>query len=233
MAEICYYKIKVKGTKDACRAFVYTMPTIFYKKKLMHSEGTDNEFCLTFLGDYKNYIDWHTTPLNNPQKLTDEEIKNIIDFDYWQLPMRERATLLDCEVFCSSGCFWVGCDDIDGEVEYIHYDKNGQKIHDECPDELKITGVADFEEAYDSAENFSHYVQHTCLVKTAVGEYWCVGKSEVGHFVFTDIKEETGIVQALSNSQLNPATHELAGDYGPSDNPIFKKFVERIEKGVV
>ena len=43
MANICLYKIKVRGTRDACYALINMMPLYSWEKEILSEEGTDED----------------------------------------------------------------------------------------------------------------------------------------------------------------------------------------------
>ena len=57
MANICLYKIKVKGTKTACYALVNMMPLYSWEKEYLSEEGTDEDYTLVFSGACKWSVD--------------------------------------------------------------------------------------------------------------------------------------------------------------------------------
>ena len=60
MANICLYKIKVKGSKKACYKLVDMMPLYSGEKEYISEEGTDEDFTLVFTGDCKWSVDCYT-----------------------------------------------------------------------------------------------------------------------------------------------------------------------------
>ncbi len=183
MANICLYKIKVKGTKQACYALVNMMPLYSYEKIYLSEEGTDADFTLVFSGDCKWSVDSYTMPLENPVPFTEEELNRVEDGSYWGMPLQQKSILLNCEIFCNSK-------DIDASsyAQYEHYDK-GRVIHDECPKELHIKRGRDYDHGYDisltiSEEDTPKASNPTCKVKFESGSYWYSGDYEVGDLVY-------------------------------------------------
>ena len=61
MANICLYKIRVKGTKAACYALVNMMPLYSWEKEYMDEEGPDDGYSLLFSGACKWGVDCYTS----------------------------------------------------------------------------------------------------------------------------------------------------------------------------
>ena len=183
MANICLYKVMVKGRKKVCYKLVDMMPLYSSEKILLREEGTDEDFTLVFSGDCKWAVNCYTVPLENPAPLREEEIDEIEDGRYWGVNLREKSILLDCEIFCNS----KDIDDI-SYADYEHYDK-GKIIHDECPKELHIKRGRD----YDTDEDITVTIQiptveaqKTCRVKFESGTYWYIGDYAVGDLVYVE-----------------------------------------------
>lgn len=139
MANICVYKIKVKGNQTACYRLINMMPLYCGEKEILFEEGTEDDFTLVFKGDCKWYVDAYTSPLADPQPLSAEEIEAIDDGDHWGVTLRDKSVLLNCEIFCNSK-------DIDDSCWAIfdHYNK-GEIVNDACPKELHIKRGRDFD----------------------------------------------------------------------------------------
>ena len=56
MANICLYKVMVKGPKLNCYKLVDMMPLGDWEKDYLFEEGTDDNFTLIFIGGY--FIIW-------------------------------------------------------------------------------------------------------------------------------------------------------------------------------
>ena len=83
MANICLYKIKVRGRKRACYALVDMMPLYSWEKEYLREEGTEDDFELVFLGACKWAVDCYTSKMKNPVPFTEEELNAVGDGDHW------------------------------------------------------------------------------------------------------------------------------------------------------
>jgi hypothetical protein len=156
MANICQYKAKVKGKRNACYAFFGSM-SCSDGKWINEENGTDDETILIFEGYCKWSVDCYCKPWKGafPVEIPDnynqayEEAEN----KYWYHTVQERSKMFDVEVWCYSVdtddpyAFLEGLDDIADEILadlgdmplglYEHYD-SGKEIHDDCPEEIKF-----------------------------------------------------------------------------------------------
>ena len=184
MANICLYKIKVKGTKKACYALVNMMPLYSYEKEFLDEEGTDEDFILTFMGDCKWAVDCYTSPMENPKPFTEEELDAVADGDHWDKTLKDKSVLLNCEIFCNSKDIDDSCWSV-----YVHYDR-GKQIFDECPQSLHIKRGRDYDHGYDISLPLSTVVPDTttprCKVKFDGGTYWYKGDYQVGDLVYVE-----------------------------------------------
>ena len=183
MANICLYKILIKGSKPACYAFIDMMPSYNADKEILREEGTDEVYELVLRGDCKWSVSAYTNRMENPQPFTDEEIAKIEDGDHWDKTLKDKSILLNCEIFCNSK-------DIDNSSWAIfeHYNK-GTVIRDECPKELHIKrgrdydtyGVAvfDLSSSRDNKENYGRQ----CKVRFASGYLYYQGDFEQGDII--------------------------------------------------
>lgn len=198
MANICLYKIKVKGTKKACYALVNMMPLYSYEKIYISAEGTDEDFTLVFSGDCKWGINYRTVPMENPMPLTEEEIGKIEDGQYWGVKLRDKSILLHCEIFCNS----KDIDDVSYSV-YEHYDK-GKVINDECPKELHIKRGRDYDNGEDimlTLEIPPVDIQKTCKVKFESGSYWYAGDYQIGDLVYVDGAKKNSLGKVVETKE--------------------------------
>lgn len=183
MANICLYKVKVKGRKKVCYKLIDMMPLYSYEKIIISEEGTDDDFTLVFSGDCKWGMNYRTVPLENPAPLSEAEIDAIEDGRYWGVNLCEKSILLQCEIFCNSKDIDDSCYSV-----YEHYDK-GKTVDDECPKELHIKRGRD----YDNGEDITLTIkmepvelQNTCKVKFENGSYWYLGDCAVGDLVYVE-----------------------------------------------
>ena len=200
MANICFYTIKVKGKKSACYALLYSMPSYCYDKKILGISGNDDDFSLTFNGDCKWWIDWNKHPLENPQPLSEEQLKNTIDWDYYQTTMLDKSILFDCDIY-------IEATELDQyitepESQYAHYSK-GTEILDDFDKGL----CADFLYKFDTEVNvylkdLDWYVEPTVLVEFKDQTIWCKNSGEIGDVV--GFQNKFGIIRKTSRSDVNP-----------------------------
>ena len=184
MANICLYKIKVRGRKRACYALVDMMPLYSWEKEYLSEEGTEDDFELIFLGACKWSVDCYTTKMKNPVPFTEEELNAVGDGDHWDKTLKDKSVLLDCEIWCNSK-------DIDacGCACYEHYNR-GKEVNDETPKELHIKRGRDYDFSYEFDENGNftkvevHYnTGRSCKVKFESGAYNYSGNCNVGDIV--------------------------------------------------
>lgn len=213
MANICLYKIRVKGTKAACYALVNMMPLYSWEKEYVDEEGTDDEYSLLFTGACKWGVDCYTSwdkELTTPY--TAERIAKIQDGDDWGIPLQQKSMLLNCEIFCNS----KDIDDPSWSV-YEHYDK-GVVINDECPKELHIKRGRDYDWGYEAptAGNCIGSVPAidapTCKVRFMDNRsYWYFGDVKVGDVVFVEGAKAgcKGIVKEVSTQENNAGFYHV------------------------
>lgn len=222
MANICLYKIKVKGTKDACYALVNMMPLYSWEKEYISEEGTDNDFTLVFSGACKWSVSAYTVRQVGITPYTPEEILKIEDGDGWDIPLIDKSLLLSCEIFCNSK-------DIDDSSwsTYEHY-KNGKRIHDDCPKELHIKRGRDYDFGYEPVETAKpEKTVKTCKVKFESGTYWYCGDYNIDDIVTVEGAKsgqlgrviETGLV--VENNGLCKVTEHI-GHVTPLDVQFFE-----------
>lgn len=142
MANICKYKVEVRGKKNACYAFWASMSSCD-DGTVLKEEGDDDNYILRFLGFCKWSVNAYCNPFKGKKPVQlpsdpDEAFSLAMD-KYWYYTVQERSEMFQVEVFCCSNDiddFWE-----EGE-EYQHY-INGSiasteddfKMHEE----LKIT----------------------------------------------------------------------------------------------
>lgn len=143
MANICEYRVKVKGAKNACYAFFGSMSVMDYKD-MVRKSGADSNFELIFSGNCKYAVDAYCKSWEGdfPVKLpadADDAQKEAED-KYWYHTVQERSKMFDVEVWCNS------CD-IDGapDIEIYEHYKNGEPVVDELPNELEIDGTSEIQ----------------------------------------------------------------------------------------
>lgn len=183
MANICLYKIKVRGRQRACYALVDMMPLYSWEKEMLSEEGTEEDFTLVFLGACKWSVKYGTSAIPNIAPFTDAELEAVADGDHWDTTMRDKSILLGVEIWCNSK-------DIDDSSWAIfeHYDR-GRVINDECPKELHIKRGREYDRGDDIVITLNtHPIEkgRRCKVKFESGAYWYAGDYVVGDLVYSD-----------------------------------------------
>lgn len=159
MANICDYKIKVKGPRNACYAFIGST-SAYDDKEIISEAGTEEETVIVFRGCCKWAIDMYCHAFNGEKPVTlpknaDEAYSQAEDL-YWYHTVKERSEMFQVEVWCNSGsaetfessiyalleCGELTLDDIKENNEftpymYEHY-KCGEEIFDNMPEEISI-----------------------------------------------------------------------------------------------
>lgn len=217
MANICIYKILVKGTKQACEAFVAMMPSYSEGGDIWEESGTDADYTLAFSGDCKWSVDSYCAPLSDPQPWTPARIQQAIestDSSDWYYTIRDKSILLNCEVFCNSK-------DIDSNTWacYEHYNK-GERIFDECPKELHIKRGRDYDQWLNNYSNTAPSVNYdapSCKVRFSDGKsYWYQGTYTHGDLVYVEGAKSgiLGMVIEVSDTNKNGATQNVVSHIG-------------------
>ena len=216
MANICLYKIKVKGTKTACYALVNMMPLYSWEKEYLSEEGTDEDYTLVFSGACKWSVDAYTSKQKGLVPYTSEEIENVQDGDGWEICLEDKSLLLGCEIFCNSK-------DIDDYCysSYEHYDK-GKQIFDECPKELHIKRGRDYDFDYEYVEKVKveNPLRTTCKVRFVDNKsYWYLGDYKIGDLVYVEgvKKNILGQVKELSDTHKTTAICNIVNYIGNVD----------------
>ena len=140
MANICDYKVIVKGKKNACYAFYGSMPA-YNDKYVVEAEGTDDNYTLRFNGDCKWSVDQYSKAWNgrSPVALPDDpdEAMEEAQEKYCDIYVQDRSKMFNIEVLCNS----ADIEDVDprkGPDEIFEHYKNGCEVYDDCPSELRI-----------------------------------------------------------------------------------------------
>lgn len=123
MANICLYRIQVKGTEKACRFLTEAMPQYCDSFEILDEYGTPDDFTLSFQGDCKWSVDAYTEDMNDPKPWTEAELDAADPYDHWGTTLKDKSILLNCEIWCASM-------DIDDGVEpdFEHW-KRGNLIY--------------------------------------------------------------------------------------------------------
>ena len=154
MANLCSYKVKVKGPRNACYAFFGSMSAAD-DKSIISEDGTEAETILIFEGNCKCGVDSYCRPWQGtfPAMIPDnaEDAMSEAEEKYWYYTVQERSKMFNVEVWCNSGDFedlgdieemlaeqGLSFKDIDFSIFcYEHY-INGEEYYDDCPDEIKF-----------------------------------------------------------------------------------------------
>lgn len=216
MANICLYKIKVKGSKKACYKLVDMMPLYSGEKEYISEEGTDEDFTLVFTGDCKWSVDCYTKFEKDLKPYTEEELDKVSDGDGWNYPIQNKSTLLNCEIFCNS----KDIDDV-GYAYYQHYDK-GVEIFDECPKELHIKRGRDYDQYISDYPSVDTDAPERPACKVRFDDnrsYWYIGDYKIGDLVYVDgaKKDCLGQVKDLSTTKEQTAIYEVLNKIGNID----------------
>lgn len=217
MANVCLYKIKVKGTKKACYKLVDMMPLYSGDKEYLSAEGTEEDFTLVFLGDCKWSVDSYTVFEDKLKPYTEEELDKVSDGFGWNYPLINKSTLLNCEIFCNSK-------DIDDKCysNYVHYNR-GKEIFDECPKELHIKAGRDYDKDCDEyivVDLFNKepsLPKPTCKVRFVDNySYWYLGDYKIGDLVYVGgVKSELlGQVKDVSDTFNSTAIYNVVKHIG-------------------
>ena len=201
MANICMYKIKVKGKKQACYAFINMMPSYSYEKEILDESGTEDDYELILRGDCKWSVSSYTSAMENPQPFTQEELDEIQDGDHWDKTLKDKSVLLDCEIFCNS----KDIDDSSWAI-YEHYNR-GETIRDTCPKELHIKRGRDYDCDSDIVIPLSAVTDTygtLCKVKMLGGTYYYIGDYEVDDIVTVDGAKQGlyGVVTEVAQNKV-------------------------------
>lgn len=133
MANDCYYKMIVKGKKNACYAFMGGQHR--YYQDIEREEGTNEDYEIMFSGSCKWTVDQYTedytgkTPVeipDDPEK-AEEEAGNNAGYN-----IRSRSAMYNVEVMCNSH------DEFESDCQYEHY-KNGRPVASDVPEELRFS----------------------------------------------------------------------------------------------
>lgn len=159
MANICSYKIKVKGKKNACYAFMGST-SAYDDRDILLEAGTEDDFVLIFKGTCKWGIDMYChdfegkKPVILPNNF--EDALDEAEDKYWYHTVQERSEMFNVEVWCNSG----DTEDLDEMIEailaagditiedlkndpdlspylYEHYNC-GEEIIDDIPNDIRL-----------------------------------------------------------------------------------------------
>jgi hypothetical protein len=135
MANICEYRLRIKGKKENCYHFLNSM-SVYSNCETFKEEGTDDSFIIEAIGDCK--WDVYAYIKKVPAKFNFEEaLKRALEGDYsafFNLPLKDKSKMFDIEVQIS----WTDVEDIELDARtnnllkysYEHWNK-GEKIKPE------------------------------------------------------------------------------------------------------
>lgn len=140
MANICSYKVIVKGKKNACYAFFGSMPC-YDDKYILEEEGTNESCTVRFDGNCKWSVDSYCNPWTGgfPVILPDDpdEAMEEAENKYWYNTVQERSKMFGVEVWCNSADV-EDYDPDEGPYQIFEHYINGEPAGGECPEELVI-----------------------------------------------------------------------------------------------
>lgn len=99
MANICDYKIIVKGKKERCEKLVEMMNSCD-EMCIVYTEQKKDEYELCFEGSCKWSVDCYCDSHRIRYPFLDEEIPYVIGSDYRNYTLRDKSKLLDVNVTC-------------------------------------------------------------------------------------------------------------------------------------
>ena len=171
MANICKYKVIVKGRKNACYAFYGSMPAYNYNN-IIEESGTDENYTLRFSGDCKWSVEQYSKawegsfPVVLPDN-PDEAMKEAQE-KYCNIFVQDRSQMFNVEVLCNS----AGIEDFDpaeGPEEIFEHYINGLDIYDDCPSELRFEVECEDEYEYKNEIPFEEIRDVLPIIKSIEG----------------------------------------------------------------
>ena len=142
---ICEYKAIIKGKKNACYAFMGSMPA-FEGVAVYEEKGSDAEYYIRIGSECKYKVDAYCDPWDGsfPVQIPDDpdEAYDAGQREYSFRTVRDRSKMFMVEVLCNS----ADIDDFDpdeGPIEIFEHYVNGKDAGGECPDILHIEVEAD------------------------------------------------------------------------------------------
>lgn len=130
MANICQYKVIVKGKKNACYAFYWSM-SVLDGIWIEEESGDSDNYQMRFEGSCKWSVDSYCGRWEKDYNITIPETE-IEAQGYCGITVQERSKLFGVEVLCNS----ADIDDSGFEI-FDHY-INGESAGGICPEELNI-----------------------------------------------------------------------------------------------
>lgn len=175
MANICEYRVIVKGKKNACYALYGSMP-VMDGICIVNEYGTNEDYTIHFVGSCAWYVDHHVDGIwlgkeivtlpEDSQEARAEAVK------YARYSLLDRTKIFGVEVFCNS----VDIDGAPNSPQFVHY-VNGEWGTGICPEEIEIDrGISD-----------GYEVCPSCGIELPIGEMCDDGS---GQYFCTDCYEE-------------------------------------------
>ncbi len=165
MANICVYKVKVKGKKNHCYAMLGVLPKSD-ENEILREEGSDENYTLVFRNNckwsltYHQYKEFDGTKFND---IPDDPYEAMAKFDgIWEYSMAALSKMLDVNIWYNSG-------DIDDwrRLECGHC-KNGIELSNYFPDELMIEEMSScYEESDYTEEEKEFYKSEDQIIEIA------------------------------------------------------------------
>lgn len=237
MANLCKFKIIVKGRANACAAFYTSTPS--YGLTIVEERGTEDDHYLRFEGSCKWAVDYCSKkwdgpcPVTLPAGIREAGAKAMRDYSDYS--MQDRSRMFRVEVLCNS----ADLDNYDGAY-FVHY-KNGATIFDKAPEELAIRAEYCFDEEqedsgephepdrikayYESDEKYGNWFQikyHNSVLKEILEKYHYVSKAieDLYEFDMDDkIENYAGVntIEELTSTLFGMYLHLGTADKGFSE----------------
>jgi hypothetical protein len=128
MANICEYRLKIKGKKENCEKFLNAMPA-YDDYDIVEEKGTDENFVLSATGSCKWDVYAYVGEVEKDFDYIKAREQDPIDL--WYIPLKDKSKVYDVEVRIS----WADIDDIIVDEDnpefllynYEHWDR-GEKV---------------------------------------------------------------------------------------------------------
>ncbi len=134
MANICEYKVKVKGKKNSCYAFYGSMPKC-EDSNILIEDGSDELYMMLFTGGCKWDVDAYCEhwkgdfPVILPED--PDEAMDEANEKYMYRTVRERSKMFEVEVWCLSS------DEGGSFIDLLDHYINGESAEGDCHRELQ------------------------------------------------------------------------------------------------
>ena len=128
MDNLCLYKIKVKGSRLACKKLLEMMPIFQGEKETILEEGSNDDYTLVFSGNCEVDINYNTDDFGIIESFSEEEIEGE---DYFEFSLEDKALLLGVEIFCNTKNMY-------NVEQFYHYNKDFEILGESPEDLLKF-----------------------------------------------------------------------------------------------